>query len=181
MQDGIAGLIQSCRHLSCIGMFSRIQKNTKKLHTDIQQHAHFQFPVLVGKCNMEKLTQQQLGHLKDLLNQRDQALRDDIRREVNLQDDYAQLASDIPDPGDSSFANLSVDLGNAAVNRDIAELRAIQTARLRMENGTYGECIDCGFDIPYERLQAQPMAERCAPCQDMYEKTHADAMKGSTL
>jgi len=39
----------------------------------------------------------------------------------------------------------------------------------------------CGLDIPYERLQVQPTAERCAPCQGQHEKTHMDSMKGSTM
>ena len=130
---------------------------------------------------MAKLTPEQLDHLKDLLNQREQELHDDIRREVSLKDDYTQVASEVPDPGDSSFADLAVDLGNAAVIRDINELRAIETARKRMENGVYGECSECGFDIPYERLQALPTAERCAPDQNKYEKIHAEAQKGTSL
>ncbi len=130
---------------------------------------------------MEKLTQEQLQNVTGLLNERERVLRADILREVNLQDDYAQIASEAPDTGDSSFADLSVDLGNAAVSRDLSELRAIQNARSRMKNGTYGECAECGFDIPYERLLAQPTAERCAPCQHLYERTHMDASKGATL
>jgi DnaK suppressor protein len=127
------------------------------------------------------LSDKQLNHLAGLLDAREQALRLDIRREVDQQDDYNQLASEAPDPGDSSFANLAVDLGNAAVTRDVAELRAIEASRARIENETYGECRECGFEIPYERLEAQPTADRCAPCQDMYEKTHADMSKGATL
>jgi RNA polymerase-binding transcription factor DksA len=127
------------------------------------------------------LSKEQLNHLGQMLDRRELALRADLQREVSLQDDYAQLASEAPDPGDASFASLAVDLGNAAVMRDITELRAIEAARTRIENRTYGECRECGFDIPYERLQAQPTADRCAPCQDMYEKTHADASKGSTM
>lgn len=130
---------------------------------------------------MTSLTFKKIDHLKGLLDQRESALRSDIRREVNLQDDYMDVASEVPDPGDSSFANLSVDLGNAAVTRDLKELRAIQAARMRIEQDTYGVCIECGYEIPYERMEAQPTAERCAPCQEVYEKTHVDAMRGSTL
>jgi RNA polymerase-binding protein DksA len=130
---------------------------------------------------MTILPQDKLDHLGNLLAQRYQQLRSDIEREVNQQDEYSELASEAPDPGDSSFANLSVDLNNAAVKRDIAELRAIDAARKRMEAGTYGECVSCGVEIPYERLLAQPTAERCAPCQENYEKTHADAMRGGAL
>jgi DnaK suppressor protein len=130
---------------------------------------------------MANLTQKQLLHLTQLLNARERALREDLKRETEQQDDYVDVATDAPDPGDSSFANLAVDLGNAAVTRDVVELRAIGAARQRIENGTYGQCINCETDIPYGRMEAQPTAERCAPCQEMYEKTHADLLRGSTL
>jgi RNA polymerase-binding protein DksA len=130
---------------------------------------------------MANLTEEQLAHLKQLLTEREKALRADLHREVGEKDDYVDVATEAPDPGDSSFANLSVDLGNAAVTRDVTELRKIEAARQRMENGTYGECVDCETEIPYGRLEVQPTAERCAPCQEMYEKTHIDALRGATL
>ncbi len=130
---------------------------------------------------MENLTQEQIRYLENALQQREHVLHRDLRREVELQDDYAQVASEAPDPGDASFADLSVDLGNAAVTRDLTELRAIESVRARIRNGSYGECIECGYEIPFARLQALPTAERCAPCQDMYEKTHADATRGTSM
>jgi RNA polymerase-binding transcription factor DksA len=130
---------------------------------------------------MASLTQKQLEHLTQLLNDRERSLRADLLRETEQKDDYVDVASEAPDPGDSSFANLAVDLGNAAVTRDVTELRAIEAARHRIDNGTYGQCVNCENDIPYGRMEAQPTAERCAPCQGVYEKTHADALRGSTL
>jgi len=130
---------------------------------------------------MANLTDEQLAHLKQLLDERDRALRTDLKRETSEQDDFVDVATEAPDPGDASFASLSVDLGNAAVTRDMIELRAIEAARGRMNNGSYGECVDCMTEIPYERLEVQPTAERCAPCQEMYEKTHADALRGTTM
>lgn len=130
---------------------------------------------------MAKLTKEQLAHLAHLLNERETMLRADLQREIGLKEDYVDVATEAPDTGDSSFANLSVDLGNAAVTRDIVELRAIEAARQRIEHGFYGECIECETGIPYERMEVQPMAERCAPCQEIYEKTHADASRWATL
>ena len=130
---------------------------------------------------MANLTEEQLAHLQQLLDEREKTLRVDLRREASEQDDFVDVATEAPDPGDASFASLSVDLGNAAVTRDMVELRAIEAARARMSNGTYGECIDCVTEIPYERLLVQPTAERCAPCQEMYEKTHADSLRGATM
>lgn len=130
---------------------------------------------------MANLTGEQLAHLTHLLDERNQGLHADLLRELNAREGFRQVASEAPDPGDSSFANLEVDLENAAVTRDITELRAIEAARSRIENGTYGDCVVCETEIPYERLEVQPTAERCAPCQEMHEKTHADPMRGSTL
>ena len=130
---------------------------------------------------MSNLTKEQRAYLTHLLDERERALRADLQREVSEKDEFTEVASEAPDPGDSSFANLAVDLGNAAVTRDITVLRAIESARSRMENGTYGVCVNCETDIPYERLKVQPTAERCAPCQEMYEKTHVDLMRGTTL
>ncbi len=130
---------------------------------------------------MQKINEQQTNHFLDLLAKREQALREDIARELALQENHSQIASDVPDPGDQSFANLSVDLGNASVARDWIELRAIELARKKIANGSYGECSHCGEPIPIQRLMAMPAAERCAPCQAQYEHSHVDGLKGSSL
>lgn len=130
---------------------------------------------------MSNLTDAQIAELKAVLDTRHEELRAELHRQVNEKDDYVDVATEIPDPGDSSFANLEIDLDNAAVTRDIAEVRAIEAARTRIENGTYGICVSCETDIPYARLKVQPTADRCAPCQEMYEKMHADMGRGATL
>jgi RNA polymerase-binding transcription factor DksA len=130
---------------------------------------------------MNNLTQEQLTQLQKLIEDRERELRADTQREAATREGYRDVASEAPDTGDASFATLEVDLENAAVARDIGELRAIEAARARIDNGTYGECVDCETDIPFERLLAQPTAERCAPCQEMYEKTHATTVRGATL
>lgn len=130
---------------------------------------------------MSNLSNGQLAELKQMLNERFKELSAELDREVSDQDDYLDVATEAPDPGDSSFANLAVDLGNAAITRDIVELRAIEAARIRLENGTYGDCVTCETEIPYERLKVQPTAERCAPCQEAWEKTHAEGGRGATM
>jgi DnaK suppressor protein len=130
---------------------------------------------------MANLTQEQLAHLENLLNERERTLRGEYHRDVFEEEDYRTVASEAPDPGDASFASLEQDLENAAASRDLTELRAIEAARKRIDNGTYGQCIECDCEISYERLLAQPTAERCAPCQSVYEKTHADVRRGATM
>lgn len=46
---------------------------------------------------------------------------------------------------------------------------AIMRAMDRIKNGTYGVCVDCGSEIPKDRLMYIPEAERCVPCQEKKE------------
>lgn len=130
---------------------------------------------------MAELSNAQLSRMKQVLEERGQQLRDDLYRDFSEKYDHVDVATEAPDPGDSSFANLTLDLSNAEAIRDLTELRAVVAALRRMDDGTYGTCTDCGIDIPFERLQVQPMAQRCARCQQMWEKTHGNAGRGATL
>lgn len=105
-------------------------------------------------------------------------LQDDVEKAREQQ--YRDLAGPAPDAGDASIADLMSDMEHAEVSRDVRELRAIEQARARMEDGSYGTCIQCGEEIAFERLKANPAALRCVDCQRVYEKTHATTT-GSTL
>ena len=49
---------------------------------------------------------------------------------------------------------------------DLAELGATSRALKRLREGEdYGLCIECGVEIPFDRLKAEPQAERCVPCE----------------
>lgn len=49
----------------------------------------------------------------------------------------------------------------ALVTREIA---SVNRALLRIENGTYGECVRCGAQIAPARLEARPEAALCITC-----------------
>ena len=87
---------------------------------------------------------------------------------------YPAHAGDVPDTGDSSVATEQADLRNAQMGRDVGELRQVDTALARIQEGTYGFCVDCGQEIPRARLQANPSAERCILCQSARERQYAD-------
>ena len=58
----------------------------------------------------------------------------------------------------------------AEIEIDRARLHDIEQAQQRITEGRYGSCMDCGEDIPRERLLAQPAAIRCAGCQIAAER-----------
>ena len=58
-------------------------------------------------------------------------------------------------------------LGRASEEQDI--LYTIDEALKRVEDGTYGNCIQCGKPIPKKRLEALPHTELCIACQSKNE------------
>ena len=62
------------------------------------------------------------------------------------------------------------DLAFAIDEHESAELNAVQAALVRVREGTYGECSECGQAIALARLQASPEAERCVGCQTQQEQ-----------
>jgi RNA polymerase-binding protein DksA len=128
------------------------------------------------------LSKEQTRELHGLIERRREALLAEIRDDLDRvrRDDHAQLAGASPDPGDESVAALIADLEHADVSRDVGELRGLEAARERLKDGSYGICKDCGAEIEFARLRANPGAERCIDCQRRHEKTYASP-SGPTL
>ena len=67
-------------------------------------------------------------------------------------------------------ANSARDLEFALDAHDTAEIEAVNAALKRLDEGSYGECVDCGAHIAEARLHAAPEAARCIHCQEKLEK-----------
>ena len=121
------------------------------------------------------LEREQLQALENLMNDRYAALVTEIRAEVARARDenYSELAGPVTDSADEASADLLSDIDNAEVTRDLREVREIDAARQRIAEGNYGSCTDCGADIDFARLRANPTATRCIACQRVHEKTYA--------
>ena len=50
-----------------------------------------------------------------------------------------------------------------------SELASAIAALARLDDGTYGQCMDCGQPIDEERLVARPTARRCTADQRRFE------------
>ncbi len=120
------------------------------------------------------LDRRQLEDLSAAIEARRRALLEEIRKEVarSRDEQYGEVAGATHDSGEEAIADLIADLDQAEVSRDLGELRELEAARRRIADGNYGLCVDCGADIPLERLRAQPGAARCIACQSRHEKTY---------
>jgi RNA polymerase-binding transcription factor DksA len=121
------------------------------------------------------LTPQQSKELRHRILERRRHLAAEIRGDAERSrgETYRELAGETHDTAEESVADLLADLDQAEMTRDLAELRDLEAARLRLADGSYGTCVDCKGEIGYERLRANPAAMRCIRCQALHEKTYA--------
>ncbi len=121
------------------------------------------------------LTPEQLATLRGAIHGRREALDAELRRDAarSREESFGALAGPVTDKADEAVADLISDIDHAELSRDLAELRELAAAAARLAAGSYGRCADCGSEIGFERLRAQPAALRCAECQRVHEKTFA--------
>ncbi|MCP5151105.1 MAG: TraR/DksA C4-type zinc finger protein [Ectothiorhodospiraceae bacterium] len=82
------------------------------------------------------------------------------------------LGSRTDEPRESSAESVVEglrDVAGALLGMHVGEAADLRAAIERMEDGSYGECVDCGEVIGYERLLAHPAAARCVGCQGRRE------------
>lgn len=97
---------------------------------------------------------------------------------VQLQEERDRLREQLRELGRSNDADLSFDGGFADSSQVTAErgeiealsgtltdkLHEIDEALVKLEDGTYGRCQECGGEIGEPRLEAMPAAVLCITC-----------------
>ncbi len=73
-------------------------------------------------------------------------------------------------PADKATVRLLNDLALEAADHHDAQLRTLRQALARFDDGSYGECGECGNPVGFSRLQARPEARLCIACQTRAEK-----------
>jgi DnaK suppressor protein len=125
---------------------------------------------------MRYLTLEQRESLQEQLSDRAAILRDEIAAALRLSGspEAIGLANHLDEIDDEAVADLETSIEIAAVERDLRELREVERALKRLHEPDYGVCADCGTDIPYSRLSANPSATRCVSCQERVERASTE-------
>ncbi len=119
---------------------------------------------------MDLATQTHLTKLRDLLSFRLLELRAEVHAAEQAQRELTGAsAHEVTDRKDEAAQRLLSDLGGVQEQRDRDEMAQVEAALQRLDTGSYGDCADCGEPISLQRLQVQPAAQRCAPCQAAFE------------
>jgi DnaK suppressor protein len=81
----------------------------------------------------------------------------------------SELADYDQHPADEGTETHEQELDETTEMMLAAEADQVELARQRLAEGKYGICIDCGKEIPRERLEAIPESVRCLEDQARYE------------
>ena len=105
--------------------------------------------------------------LKQMLLGRRRELQAEVQgkmRDVRATGQVTKLA-EVFDAVESSEADIQEDIELALVQMKAETLNKVDDALARLEQGTYGNCFECGDEIAEKRLRALPFAVRCKDCE----------------
>ena len=120
---------------------------------------------------MNGLDARQVARLRDEVERLKRLALEDVRRASGeLSGEDAELFRDSGLTGDGALAEAEFERDVAGAGQVRAALMAIVAAQHRLAKGDYGLCEDCGKEIGFARLEAQPAASRCVRCQETSEK-----------
>ena len=80
-----------------------------------------------------------------------------------------ELADYDQHPGDVGTETFTQELEETTGMILDEEEQRVKDARRALDDGRYGLCVDCGSEIPAERLEAMPESIRCVDDQRHYE------------
>jgi DnaK suppressor protein len=110
--------------------------------------------------------------LKQMLDDRRREIQAEVQgkmRGVREEGTWGGKLNEVLDAVESAEADIQEDLEFALVQMKSETLNKINDALVRLEQGNYGNCFDCGEEIAEKRLRALPFAVRCKDCEEARE------------
>lgn len=112
-----------------------------------------------------------------LLAQRETTLRALLRANGDLADETGEAEPrEVVDFKDVATEQTLATVDWAKAKHAIGELKQVQAARRRLNDRSYGYCLDCGEAIDLRRLAALPATPYCTACQAIHEHERPPAM-----
>jgi len=117
-----------------------------------------------GEAYMNK---EQLQHFREILNGWKRDLMEEVDRTVSHMKDEA---ANFPDPNDRATQEEEFSLELRTRDRERKLIRKIDEALKRVEDGSYGYCLETGEEIGVKRLEARPVATLTIEAQERRER-----------
>ena len=117
------------------------------------------------------VSQSRYNELKQMLEGRRRELQAQVQgkmRDVRASGEVNKL-TEVFDAGESSENDIQEDIELALIQMKAETLNKVDDALRRLEQGSYGNCFECGDEIAEKRLRALPFAVRCKDCEEAKE------------
>jgi len=111
------------------------------------------------------------AELKQILEERRREILSEVQEKMRDVRSTAAKADGqgVIDAEETSQADIQDDIEFALIQMKSETLHKIEEALARLEEGTYGNCFECGDEISERRLRALPFAVRCKDCEEARE------------
>jgi DnaK suppressor protein len=112
------------------------------------------------------------SELKRMLEERRREIQAEVQgkmRDVRSEGAWGGKVNEVFDAVESSEADIQDDIEFALIQMKSETLNKINDALIRLEQGDYGNCFECGEEIAEKRLRALPFAVRCKDCEEARE------------
>jgi DnaK suppressor protein len=113
------------------------------------------------------MSKEQLEHFRNILNSWKRDLMVEVDRTVSHMKDKA---ANFPDPNDRATQEEEFSLELRTRDRERKLIRKIDEALKRIEDGSYGYCLETGEEIGIKRLEARPVATLSIEAQERRER-----------
>ncbi len=121
----------------------------------------------VLKRGEQYMSKEQLDHFRRILQKWKQDLMLEVDRTVSHMKDEA---ANFPDPNDRATQEEEFSLELRTRDRERKLIRKIDEALQRVEDGSYGYCLETGEPIGVKRLEARPVATLSLEAQERRER-----------
>jgi DnaK suppressor protein len=121
----------------------------------------------IAKRGEAYMNKEQLQHFRDILNGWKRDLMEEVDRTVSHMKDEA---ANFPDPNDRATQEEEFSLELRTRDRERKLIRKIDEALKRVEDGSYGYCLETGEEIGVKRLEARPVATLTIEAQERRER-----------
>lgn len=86
-----------------------------------------------------------------------------------LMNELVVSQDDLPDETDLAASEINQNLVFKLRDRERLLLQKIDEALVRMDEGTFGTCLECEEPIEPRRLEARPVSTLCIACKEREE------------
>jgi DnaK suppressor protein len=95
-----------------------------------------------------------------------------------VREDFGVNSDDRYDEIDQATTDVEQSMRMRLRNRESLYIKKLEEALNRIEEGTFGECNECGEDIELRRLEARPTATLCVSCKEEEERKESISIYG---